>query len=146
MAVGSGPRHRPGTDPKVKQAAIEAAGAKIVTGAFLPKVPEPELPLGKVAKKKYLELATDLLNEGKLTKISRMQAEAVAASFGEIHRCITAGVKVSAALQRQYETGLYRLHLAEQAKLASEANVANKFAHSGFAYSRSEKVTIRRPS
>lgn len=109
------------------------AAEKVVAGPWLSSIPEPELPLNTVGRRKYDDLARALFDANKLTAITRMQAEQAAVLFQEQHRRLTEGKGVPASLSDKLQRALVALRIAEDAKpIANPAGERNKFARCGF--------------
>jgi hypothetical protein len=141
--IGSGGHNKIGDDEKRRrgtfradrseEARAQAAAAKVVTGPWLTSIPEPELPLNEVGRKKYDELTKVLFDANKLTAVTRMAAEQVAVLFQEQHARLSAGKSVPASLSDKLQRALSTLKIAEDAKpIENPEGKKNKFARCGF--------------
>lgn len=111
----------------------DRAASKVVAGPWLERIPEPELPLNEVGKKKYHDLARALYDANKLTSVTRMQAEQAAVLHQEQHRRLTAGEPIPASLSEKLQRALAALKIAEDAPQIKNPEAAqNRFAASGF--------------
>lgn len=115
-----------------EEARIERQAAKIIGGPWLSDIPKPELQLNETGKKKYEELAKMLLDQNKLTMISRMTAETAAMMFQKIQGLTESGKMPTASDITQYQRALSALGLAENAKPIASVNQLNKYEHAGF--------------
>lgn len=122
--------------PDQSEAVFEKRRAeKVVAGPWLTSIPEPELPLNEIGRRKYHELARALFDQNKLTAVTRMQAEQAAVLFQEQHRRLEAGTGVSASLSDKLQRALSALKIAEDATpIANPTAQKNKFAQSGFSF------------
>lgn len=140
-------RKRGTTDQRyTEEARLERAAAKIVTGVFLPKVPDPSLPLNEIGKAKYVEFATLLLESGKLTKIVAEDCERYAVMYQQVHAKLAEGKNVPQQLLNAMDSLARRLKIAEDAP--SIANPADKrrFEGVGFANKRTSPYRLQRHS
>jgi hypothetical protein len=120
--------------------------AKIVTGIFLPKVPEPSLPLNEIGRGKYFEIATLLFNDGKLSMIVVEDVQRYAVMFQQASARMTAGKHVSQQLLDAMDSLLRRLRVAESAKPLAPAEKGKRFDGAGFSNNRSSPLRLRSPS
>lgn len=125
-----------------KYAAKDAA--KVITGIFLAKVDEPELPLNEIGRKKYFELATMLLDGGKLTTVTRMNCEATASVWQKMHATLESGKPIPAQVTNQYNSMMRDLRVAENAPSIATENQKNKFAAIGNANTVLQTFRLRR--
>lgn len=119
------------------------AGAKIVTGLFLPKVPEPSIPLNAEGKKKYLEIANLLFEQNKLTVVTCGDCERMAVMHQQMHDRLNAGKSVSMDLIKRMDAISIRLRIAENAPTIANPNQRNKFEGSGFSNARNTPFRLR---
>ena len=120
-----------------------AAGAKVITGHFLPKVPEPSIPLNAEGKKKYLEIANLLFEQNKLTVVTCGDCERMAVMHQQMHARLEAGKPVSMDLIKRMDAISIRLRIAENAPTIANPNQRNKFEGSGFSNSRNSPFRLR---
>lgn len=107
--------------------------AKVVTGPWLDRIPEPTLPLGEVGRKKYEELARQLFDQSKLTLVTQMHAEVAAGQYEKIYALRTADKHPSASDITQLQRALDALKIAEDAPpINNPAGKKNKFTVCGF--------------
>ncbi len=103
------------------------AGAKVITGIFLPKVPDPEMPLNAVGRAKYDEIAALLFEQNKLTKVTCMDCEILALHWQGIQARIEAGKAPSSDSLKQFASITQRLRIAEDAPAIADPTRRNKF-------------------
>lgn len=117
--------------------------AKVITGVFLSKIPEPELPLGEVARKKYFELAQMLFDNNTLTSVSCMLCQSTAMIWEKIYRIAESGKTVPASVMHQFNQMMRDLKVAENAPAIANPNQKSRFEGSGFSNSRSSPYRLR---
>lgn len=121
--------------------ALDAAiAAKIVTGPWMTKIPEPDFVFNPVGKAKYDELAQLLFEKDRLTQITWMQVQVAAMTYQNVVGYSAAGKAPPAALMRDLQRALAILNVADQAKNISSPGKTNKFASSGFAHRKTFSV------
>jgi hypothetical protein len=142
-AAGSGGHNRLSDAEKIRRgtfdkrtseaAQAEKAGRKVVVGPWLNEIPDPELPLNEIGRKKYDELARSLFETGKLTMATKMLAEQVAVLFQQMHQLLSAGKSVPTNLSEKIQRVIFQLGIAENApQIAAPQGQKRKFAHCGF--------------
>lgn len=119
------------------------AGAKVITGVFLPKVPEPSIPLSDVGRAKYDELTKLLFEQNKLTVVTCGDCERMAVMHQQMHERLQAGKSVSMDLIKRMDSISMRLRIAENAPTIADPTAKNKFANSGFSASKVHTVGLR---
>lgn len=135
-----------GTFRPSQSAAVYASNdaAKVITGVFLAKVSDPELPLCAVGKKKYFELANLLMNGNKLTQVTRDYCEVVAVIWAQINQRLLDGKSPPMQMMVKYDQMMRELKIAEDAPAIADPTKKNKFSNVGFANTRSTPITLRR--
>ena len=121
----------------------ERAERKIITGPWISKVPEPDFPLDKIARAKYQELATMLLENGTLTAISAMQCAQVAILLQNQRNLLSTGKIPPVSLSSKVSGLMAQLRISENAKPIGEKPKKNRFDGSGFSNSRSTPFRLR---
>ncbi len=144
--MGSGGHNKKSDAEKIRDGTFRAdrsdavrnaqAGAKVITGLFLPKVPEPSIPLNEEGKKKYLEIANLLFEQNKLTIVTCGDCERMAVMHQQMHERLQAGKSVSMDLIKRMDAISIRLRIAENAPTIANPEQRNKFEGSGFSNSR----------
>lgn len=117
---------------------------KIVTGPWISEIPEPDLPLGRLGKKRYGELCRALLEQQKLTVVTLALVEQVAVLTDEQERRIKAKLGIPLGLTDKMQRALAQLKIAEGARQIGGHPRENKFAGSGFAHRGAAPVRLRR--
>jgi len=151
--MGSGGHNKKSDAQKIKEGTFRAdrseavtnaaAGAKIITGLFLPKVPEPSIPLNDEGKKKYLEIANLLFEQNKLTVVTCGDCERMAVMHQQMHERLKTGKSVSMDLIKRMDAISIRLRIAENAPALANPNQRNKFEGSGFSNARHSPFRLR---
>lgn len=118
---------------KSEKAYADKDVSNVVKGLFLPRIPEPELNLDEVGKKKYLEVAQMLLDQGNLTMITQMKAELAGLQWQKFYAKAKAGEPVTASDENQMQRLLDALGIAEKAPVMAGTEQPNKFRACGFA-------------
>lgn len=146
-------RHSLSDDEKIKRGtfredwseeAIAARNAaKVVTGVFLPRVPEPGFPLNEIGRKKYDQLASLLLNQNKLTTVTCDDCERMAVMHQQMHACLESGKRVPMELIKRMDSISVRLRIAEDAPAIANPGKKNRFEGSGFSNSRTSPIRLR---
>ena len=130
--------------PDESETALAAkAGAKVITGVFLPKVPDPSVPLNSVGKAKYDELTRLLFEQNKLTVVTCDDCQRYAVMHQQMHDRLTAGKSVSMDLIKRMDAISIRLRIAENAPTIASPGAKNKFEGAGFSNSRSKAYRLR---
>ncbi|BCH33136.1 hypothetical protein MesoLjLc_50660 [Mesorhizobium sp. L-8-10] len=119
------------------------AAEKIITGVFLPRVPDPSLPLNEIGKAKYVEFATLLLESGKLTKIVAEDCERYAVMHQQMHAKLEAGKMVPQQLLNAMDSLSRRLKIAEDAPPIANPNEKKRFNGVGFSNNRASPIRLR---
>lgn len=130
-----------------KQARINRAAQKIITGVFLTKIPEPSFPLGpkgSVRRDEYDQITKMLFEQGKLTEVNVKWAEAAAITKGEIHAALEAGKNVSSKNIEAYKAILSKLDIAEKSHNIASPGKQNKFEGHGWSHKAGAPVRIIR--
>lgn len=154
MGYGSGGGNHKSDDQKRREGTFRAdrseevvaerRAAKVLGGPWLNEIPKPELKLDEAGKAKYYELARMLLEQNKLTMISRMTAESAALMFQKINQLTEAGSVPSASDMTQYQRALSALGIAENAKPIATVHTVNKFEYSGFSARGDASFRVRK--
>lgn len=152
MAAGSGrirtlsdeERKKRGTyrEETSETAALARAAEKIVSGPWLPKIPEPEMPLNEVGRSKYFQIAELLFNQNKLTQVTCDMCLNYAALFQSVHARMAAGKTVSADSSKRMDAILQKLRVAENAPTIA-APTRNKFEGVGLRNSKTPQRRLR---
>jgi hypothetical protein len=150
---GSGGHNKLSDEEKKKRGTFEKrhsseaqqarAEQKIITGPWISKVPDPEMPLNEKGKEKYLSLATKLLEMGTLTEFSAMQCEQVAILFQSQMAMMQAGKIPPVSLSGKITGLLAQLRISENATPIGKPPERNKFEGAGFSNSRSSPFRLR---
>lgn len=114
------------------EAAQQARREKVIAGPWLPKIPEPTLPLTPPGRKKYDELTQALFDQNKLTTVTANLAEQYATLFQEQFRRMTEGKPVPAYFSDKMQRALSGLKISEDAAPITNPQRANKFQDVGF--------------
>lgn len=122
------------------------AAEKVITGPWLPSVPEPRLPLSPVGRDKYFEYANFLFEQGKLTRVVCDDIERFAVMHQQAHARLEAGKTVSMDLIKKMDAIAQRLRIAESAPAIASPGARNKFASIGTASSVVRSFRLRRHS
>lgn len=117
--------------------------SNVITGFFLPTIPEPDFPLNELGRAKYNEWTQELFDQKKLTKIAVTRASALALLFQKIARRAGEGKDVSASDQAKFQSGLRDLDIAQHAKVTAEPG-KSRFEFVGFADKVASPVRLRR--
>lgn len=152
--VGSGGHNRLSEEEKKRRGTFrkdrtdaayeERAAKKVVAGPWLSVIPEPEIPLKEVGRRKYDELTRLLLEQNKLTAVSCMQAELAARMHEKIAALVQDGKYPSASDVNQLQRALSALRVAEDAQpIGKTGGKVNKFAGLGFANRPNSTVRLR---
>jgi hypothetical protein len=123
-------------------AALARAAEKIVAGPWLPKIPEPEMPLNEVGKGKYLQIAQLLFDQNKLTQVTCDMCLTYAALFQSAHARMAAGKTISADMAKRMDAILQKLRVAENAPTIA-APSRNRFDSIPSANSRFAPIRLR---
>lgn len=124
-------------------ASLAKAAEKIVIGPWLTAVQEPEVPLKAEGLKKYNEIAELLLNQNKLTQVTRSMCELLAVMHQQMHARLSAGKSVSSDLMKRIEALYTKLRIAADAPKIASPGDKNRFAGSGFSNQRSQAYRLR---
>lgn len=115
----------------------QRAAAKVVSGPWLSEIPASELPLNKIGQRKYDELTRLLFDQGKLTTVTRMQAEIAARLWEKMADLQKKGRYPTASDTNQLQRAMQALRIAEDAQpIASPGGTQNRFALNGFSSRR----------
>ena len=144
--VGSGGRNRLSDEEKRARGTYrnntsdsawdQKQAAKIITGHFLSRVPEPQMMLDKIGLAKYKEFAEMLLNGGKLTKVTCDDVERYALLWQQAYARSAEGKAVPNAWINKMDSIAIRLRIADEAPAISNPTQKSKFEGVGFANSR----------
>lgn len=126
-----------------EEARAAKAAEKVVTGPWLTKIPEPEMPLNSAGRAKYDELTKLLFEQNKLTKVTCMECELVALHWQNIQDRIAKGKAPSSDALKQVASITARLRIAENAPAIANPNEKSRFAGSGFANRRTSPIRLR---
>lgn len=148
--IGSGGGNRLSDEEKIRRGTLdkrhtevaraERAAEKIVIGPWLSDIPEPDLPLGEVGRKKYFELVRSLFDTGKLTLATKMLSEQAAVLQEQMHRRMSEGKTVPTNMSEKIQRVIAQLGIAENApQIARPKETAGKFTFAGFSNKRSAK-------
>lgn len=118
---------------------------RVIAGPWLQTIPDPEYPLGEAGKAKYIQLATELFEQNKLTKITATQASLAALQHDKIQYLRANGKYPTASDFQRLESALRELKIAEHAKVTASPGGANKFASIGSANTVAKTFRLRRP-
>jgi hypothetical protein len=133
--------------PEVDEAGERRRAEKVIAGPWLTKIPEPEIPLSEIGRKKYDELTRTLLEQNKLTQVTCMQAEIAARMHAKIAALAAKGKYPSASDFNQLQRALTALKIAEDAQpIGTAGGKVNKFAGLGFANRGDQAVRLRAPA
>lgn len=149
--TGSGGSNRLSDDEKKRRGTLDSrhtekaraakAAEKVVIGPWLSEIPEPDLPLGEVGRKKYFELVRSLFDSGKLTLATKMLSEQAAVLQEQMHRRMTEGKSVPTNMSEKIQRVIAQLGIAENApQIARSKETAGKFTFAGFSNRRIAKV------
>lgn len=119
------------------------AGAKVITGVFLPRIPDPSIPLSEVGRGKYDELTNLLFEQNKLTVVTCGDCERMAVMHQQMHERLSAGKNVPMDLIKRMDAISLRLRIAENAPTIADPTAKNKFANCGFSSSKVHTVGLR---
>lgn len=138
-------KKRRGTfDPRYSEENRTAAAAeKIITGVFLPRIPEPDLPLNDVGRMKYFELTEIMLQAKTLTTVMKEYAQQYAALYQSMHSRMGDGKTVPAAMTRQIDVLLSKMRVAENAKPIDPTAPKKRFDKIGTLAPRSSPIRLR---
>lgn len=111
-------KKRRGTfDPRYsEEKKTEAKAAKVVTGPWLSQIPPPDFNLDTVGRKKYDELTKILLDQNKLTTVTREHAQIIAIMHMQISTALSTGKMVPTVTMQQMQKSLILLGITENAK------------------------------
>lgn len=123
-------------------ASLARAAEKIVTGPWLPKIPEPEMPLNEVGRSKYYQIAQLLFDQNKLTQVTCDMCLNYAVLFQSSHARLAAGKTVSADASKRMDAILQKLRVAENAPTIA-APTRNRFEGVGLRNSRTPSIRLR---
>jgi hypothetical protein len=144
--IGDAEKRRRGTyRPENSDAALaERAGAKVVTGPWLPAIPEPDLPLNEIGRRKYDELAKSLFDQNKLTTATRDIAQQIAILHQGQYELLSSGKPVRASMVNEISKLLDKLKIAEDAPtIENPHGKINKFSGCGFSNRRDASVRLQ---
>lgn len=126
-----------------EEANAKRAAEKIISGPWLKSIPEPQIPLGEVGRKKYDEYANLLFKGNKLTSVTCDDCERFAVLWEQMHEARAAGRKVSMQAINRMDAIAARLRIADEAPAIANPNQKNRFAGSGFSNQRSSPIRLR---
>lgn len=115
---------------------------KIVAGPWLPKIPEPEMPLSQVGRDKYFQIAQLLFDQNKLTQVTCEYCLTYAALFQTAHRRLEAGKDISADAAKRMDSILQKLRVAENAPTIASPT-RNRFDGVGLRNSKTPPIRLR---
>lgn len=113
-----------------------AAGAKVVTGVFLARIPEPTIPLNAAGKAQYDKLTKLLFEQNKLTEVTCGDCERMAVMHQQMVDRLEKGKNVPIDLIKRMDAISVRLRIAENATTIASPGAKNRFEGSGFSHSR----------
>jgi hypothetical protein len=122
-----------------------AAAAKIITGPWLSKIPEPSIPLNEIGKAKYDEFTKLLFEGNKLTLVTVGDVERYAVMHQQMHGRLSAGKSVSQQLLNAMTSLSMRLKIAEDAPPLGNPNKKGRFEGVGFSNLRTTPFRLRSP-
>ena len=119
------------------------AAEKVIIGPWLSEIPQPELPLGEFGRKTYDDLTKMLFEQNKLTQVTCMLVEQVAALRQKQMNMMAAGKDPPVSLSNKISGLLANLRIAENAPTIASPGQKNRFAGSGFSNQRTSSVRLR---
>lgn len=143
-AMSDEERKRNGTyrEDRSEAVALAKQAEKIVSGPWLPKIPEPEMPLNEVGRNKYFQIAQLLFDQNKLTQVTCDMCLNYAMLFQSAHARMSAGKTVSADASKRMDAILQKLRVAENAPTIA-APTRNRFEGVGLRNSRTPSIRLR---
>jgi hypothetical protein len=123
-------------DPRwSEQAGKDRMAAKIISGPWLSAVPKPDFALDRVGMVKYNELCNALLDQNKLTMVTRQHAQNIALIQMQISKMLTMGKLIPNNLFVTMKQSTMLLGIAEDAKNIGPPPKASesKWGFAGFA-------------
>jgi hypothetical protein len=123
-------------DPRwSEQAGKDKMAAKVIPGPWLSTVPKPDFDLDEVGKKKYNELCDALLEQKKLTMVTRQHAQNIALIQMQISKLLAMGKLIPNNLFVTMKQSTMLLGIAEDAKnIGPEPKASeSKWGFAGFA-------------
>lgn len=117
--------------------------AQILVFPALQRVPEPSKPLDGFMREKYVELATSLLNSGKLNKFTQSTCETIAILEGAVAKRLELGLPVSAKAMADIGKLMKELQLVDESESAAPApgGKENRYDKIGFVVSGRAQAT-----
>jgi hypothetical protein len=94
----------------------QGKATKILTGPWLSQIPPPDFKLDQVGRKKYDELTQILLDQNKLTTVTREHAQIIAIMHMQISIALSLGKMVPTVTMSQMQKSLILLGITENAK------------------------------
>jgi len=125
-----------------EEAALARAAEKIVAGPWLPKIPEPEMPLNQVGRDKYFQIAQLLFDQNKLTQVTCDMCLNYATLFQSVHARLKAGKTVSVDASKRMDAILQKLRVAENAPTIASPT-RNRFDGVGLRNSKTPPIRLR---
>lgn len=119
------------------------AAAKVITGPWLTKIPEPTIPLNEIGRAKYDEFTKLLFDGNKLTTVTCGDCERYAVMHQQMHARLAKGEMVPQQLLNAMNSISVRLRIAENAAPIANPNEKKRFAGAGFSNRRSSPFTLR---
>jgi hypothetical protein len=121
----------------------ERAAGKVITGVFLSKIPEPNLPLNEVGRAMYDKMAKLLFEQNKLTEVTCLDCENLGLIQQQMDARMRAGKAVASDMIKRKDAILVRLRVAENAPAVASPGEKNRFEGSGFSNSRIKAFRLR---
>lgn len=123
-------------------AALAKQAEKIVAGPWLPKIPEPEMPLNQIGRDKYFQIAQLLFDQNKLTQVTCDMCLNYAALFQTAHARMAADKPLSADASKRMDAILQKLRVAENAPTIASPT-RNRFDGIGLRNSKTPPIRLR---
>lgn len=123
-------------ESRSEEAYNAAAGARVITGVFLSKIPEPSLPLNKDGRGQYDKLTKLLFEQNKLTEVTCGDCERMAVMHQQMVDRLNNGKNVPVDLIKRMDAISVRLRIAENATTIATPGAKNRFEGSGFSNTR----------
>jgi hypothetical protein len=123
--------------------------AKVITGVFLSKIPEPKLPLGErgsIRRDKYDELAQMLKDQGNLTSLTVDWAEIAAGAWGDMHDAMSKGKPIPKHIYEAYKSITNKILIAEKVPNIGSPGKQNKFEGHGWSHKAGSQVRLIKAS
>lgn len=119
------------------------AGANVITGVFLSRIPEPTIPLNDDGLAKYDEYTKLLFDQNKLTVVTCGDCERYAVMHQQMCARLSAGKNVPMDLIKRMDAISIRLRIAENAPTIASPGAKNRFEGAGFSNSKSSAYRLR---